>query len=289
VFFKPAKPYFYTKWRKYRVDCALICLHGAYGEDGATQGLMEMLGIPYTCSCVAASAECMDKDITKKILRADGVSCLDWRVITKDDFVSSPSIALAVAVTMGYPVIVKPARCGSSVGISIARDEKQLTHALGCALEYDEKVIIEHALEDFTELNCAVLKRGEKYVVSEVEMPLRQGDFLDYFDKYGASGGKRLLPAPIDKGKRDEIRSLAVRAFKSLSMSGVARIDFLVDKDGKTYVNEVNSIPGSLSFYLFPDIPASEICSAIIEDALFEFSRKNARKTEMDGELFSGK
>ena len=289
VYFKPALPYFFTKWKKYRIDCALLCLHGAYGEDGAAQGLMETLGIPYTCSSLAASAECMDKDVAKKILTADGVKCLDWRVITKDFYALGSASACAVASTLTYPVIVKPARCGSSVGISVARDGEAFVPALEAAFKYDEKVVVEHALEDFTELNCAVLKKGAKYVVSEVEMPVRKGEFLDYFDKYGASGGKHIIPAPIEESKRAEIKALALRAFKSLGCAGVARIDFLVDKDGKAYVNEVNTIPGSLSFYMFPDMTKREICDALIEDALYEFSRKGRRKTEIDGELFCSK
>ncbi len=288
-----SKPYLYCGLSKIRIDCALLCLHGANGEDGSVQGVLRLASIPFTGCDVTSSAVGMDKILMKDVFKSNGISCVDYVGITKEEHETYPCVTKAKVRKMGFPVIVKPSNAGSSIGISLARNSKELEKAITYALKYDNRIIIEKALVDFREVNCAVLKSEERYYLSDIEEPRKKGEILDYIDKYSISGkmARRNIPASIDKEVAEKVRELALKVFKALGCSGVARIDFMIDKDGKVYANEINTIPGSLSFYLFvtSSLSPEKICDLLIEDALYNQKRREELSYTYQNEIFATK
>lgn len=251
VHMRPASPYLYAKNGKKlcKIDCCLICNHGVNGEDGSLQGLLQLCGVPYTGSDVAASAAGMHKHMMKKLFAAANLPIVPYVVMRADEYVSDSYAALEkIKKTLSFPLIVKPCRAGSSIGIGIAHDYNELFAALRVALEWDNTAIIEQALTDFSEFNCAVLC-GE---ASEVEKPIGWKEFLTYEDKYLTKSESvgREFPARIDDTLREQIRTLAVEAYRAVGADGVARVDFLY-ADETLYVNEINTVPGSLSAYFY--------------------------------------
>ena len=217
----------------------------------------------------------------KTILKEAGVSVLDGRVFTLSDYADIGKMMDTIEEVFGYPVIVKPANLGSSVGISIAKDRVALSGAIDDAYRYATKVIVEHAITKLREINCAVLGDENEAEASECEEPLHTDSILSYEDKYvsNAKGGSkgmasvsRKIPAELSGEKREEVRNMAVKSFKALGCNGVARIDFMIDEeyDNKLYFNEINTIPGSLSFYLWEPlgIPYKELLDRMIQLAL---------------------
>lgn len=251
------------------IDVALPVVHGTNVEDGTLQGYLKLLGLPFTGCDVTSSAIGMDKYISKLILRECGVPVLDCVRLSAADHRASPEGSVSeIESAIGYPAIVKPINCGSSIGISKAASRDELTEALSDAFNYSEYVIVEPAVVALREINCSVLGDGELAEASECEEPISADRILSFKDKYLSSepskGGsksaesrgmaslKRLIPAPISPELREEVRSLSVKIFNALGCSGVVRIDFLFDTEGnKIYFNEINTIPGSLSFYLW--------------------------------------
>ncbi len=242
------------------LDVALPAVHGTNGEDGTLQGFFNLIGLPYAGCDILSSAVGMDKFVQKCVLKECGIPVLDALRLRSGD----REAAEKIEARFKYPVIVKPINLGSSVGISVAHDRAGLEDALELAETFSDSLLVEPAIEELVEINCAVLGDANGAVASECERPLGSDEILSYEDKYvgggkktsGASKGMatlgRELPAKIPDAMRDEIRSLALRAFEALGCSGVARIDFLLDgKEKKIYLNEFNTIPGSLAFYLF--------------------------------------
>ncbi len=251
VHLRPSEPYLYTKNGKkiFKLDCCLLCTHGANGEDGSLQGLIKISGIPFTGSGVTASAAGMDKDIMKKLFKAAELPIVPYVTLSADEYVNDSYAALGkIKSSLEFPLIVKPRGAGSSIGIGIAHDYNELFAAVRVALEWDTVAVIEQALENFDEYNCAVLC-GEP---SEVEKPVGWKEFLTYEDKYlsKSENVKREFPAAISDELRDKIRDLAVKAYNAVGADGVARVDFLYC-NGELYVNEINTIPGSLAAYFF--------------------------------------
>ncbi|MCL2083163.1 MAG: D-alanine--D-alanine ligase [Oscillospiraceae bacterium] len=244
------------------IDAALPLMHGTFGEDGCLQGLLEMLGLPYAGSDVLSSALCMDKAASKALLRAAGLPALDDAVLQADSFHGSTEAVLsAIESRYAYPVVVKPVNLGSSVGVTKAECREKLNAALGMAFGFSERVIIEPALVHMREINCSVLGDAQNARASICEEPVARDDILSYTDKYqsgkgvkqdGLSGQKRIIPADLSPGKTAEAQKLAVSAFSTLGCGGVARVDLMCDTlHDKFYINEINTIPGSLSFYLW--------------------------------------
>lgn len=270
--------HYFGKFKKVKIDCAVLCSHGKNGEDGTLQGLLTLSGIPFTGSSVFASAAGMDKEMSKKIFKADKIPVVKWMTADKTDNLGS--VIKKAEFTIGYPMIIKPACAGSSIGIGIADNEEKLANALTAAFLWDGKVMIEKALTDFTELNCAVIGDCECVEASEVEKPVSSGEFLSYNDKYHGKGKMsptRQFPADIDEHLKTKIKQTAKKAFLAIGAEGIARIDFLLDNTtGKLYVNEINTIPGSLALYLFPDKSASELIFLLINLAV---KRKAAQDT----------
>ena len=243
-----------------RIDVYIIVMHGLHGEDGTIQGLLELANVPYTSTSVAGSALGMDKIMMKQFFRGADLPVLPGIGVTRTRYLSEPkSVFEEVEKELGYPVFVKPANLGSSIGVSRADDRESLEDSLELAFEYDRRVLIEAGLDKPIELNCSVLGYDEEIEASPIEMPINQDEFLDFKDKYLASGGSkgmaslhRVLPAPIEDELRDEIQEMSRKIFRMLDCKGVVRIDYMFDKNaGKLYITEINTIPGSLAFYLW--------------------------------------
>ncbi|MDR3332653.1 MAG: D-alanine--D-alanine ligase [Synergistaceae bacterium] len=243
------------------LDAAFPIVHGTNVEDGALQGFFRTMSIPFVGPDVLASATGMDKFAAKAILRGDGIPVLDCaRVYIKSFFKDPDAAILDIERDVQYPMIVKPINLGSSIGISLASDSRGLKGALEYAFQYSDTALAERAVPNLKEINCAVLGDYELAIASECEEPINSDEILSYENKYlggprgskGMSGARRKFPADITPETRDLVRDLAVRTFHSLRCSGVSRVDLLMDSSsGEVWVNEINTIPGSLSYYLW--------------------------------------
>ena len=277
------------------IDLVFPVVHGTNVEDGTLQGYLKTIGVPFAGCDVTPSALGMDKYASKVILRENGIPVLDGFCYTLSDYARMDQLIVSIEEHVGYPVIVKPYNLGSSVGISVAKNRDELLHSVDDAFRYSRKIIAEHAITHLREINCAVLGDENKAQASECEEPIHTKDILSYADKYegGAKGAKgfsgsksgsmatsvsRKLPADISPALREEIRDLAVKAFQVLGCSGVARIDFMIDGEtGMLYLNELNTIPGSLAFYLFE--PLGIEYSALI-DRIIDLAMKKTREDD---------
>lgn len=246
------------------VHVAFPVVHGTNCEDGTLQGYLEFLGLPYVGCDVLSSAVGMDKAVFKYVMKAADIPVLDCITFYAREYADDREAVLKKAEEeIGYPMIVKPVNLGSSVGISKAKDRAALLDAVELAVSFSDKVLIEHAVTAIREINCSVVGDTDECMPSVCEEPFMNDEILSYEDKYmggsknsGGSKGmaslSRKIPADISEEKSTEIRELACRVFKALGAAGVVRIDFIIDTDtDKVYVNEINTIPGSLSFYLW--------------------------------------
>jgi len=278
----------FGKTKEIEIDIVFPAVHGTNVEDGTLQGFLKTLGVPFVGCDVTASAIGMDKFIMKAVLKEYDVPVLDSATYTLSDYQEMDALLDRAEKKFGYPVIVKPVNLGSSVGISVAKDRAELSRAVDDAFRYATKILIEHAITNLREINCSVLGDENEAEASECEEPLHSDEILSYEDKYvsnakgsgskGMASVSRKIPAELTPEKREEVRSLAVKSFKALGCNGVARIDFMIDEDtGKLYFNEINTIPGSLSFYLWEPlgVPYKELLDRMIKLAL-----KRARTEE---------
>lgn len=245
------------------IDVAFPIVHGTNVEDGALQGFLKTLNLPFVGCDVLASAICMDKFAMKIMLKEAGFPVLDGIRFTAQDYKNEEKILADTEIRFGYPVIVKPVDLGSSVGISKAENRQELEDALELAFQFADKILIEPAVVNLKEINCSVLGDYTAAEASELEEPISADKILSYKDKYmdggkktggskGMSSLKRKIPAEIPAETAEKIKEIAVNAFKYLDCNGVVRIDFLMDsKTGEFWINEFNTIPGSLAFYLW--------------------------------------
>ncbi len=269
------------------LDLVLPVVHGTNVEDGALQGFLRTLGVPFAGCDVFASAVGMDKFAMKALFRERSLPVLDAvRLSMRDYFDASDAAAERVIRAVGLPAVVKPVNLGSSVGIKVAHTKEELLDALRYAFQFAPACVAEKAVQNLREINCAVLGDADGVRSSECEEPVAADEILSYEDKYvnggkdGAKGGmqslKRKLPAPISAELREKIRKMAEEAFLALDCAGVARIDFLMDgKTGEVWVNEINTIPGSLSFYLWEPLGLSY---SELLDELVSLAFKRARR-----------
>jgi D-alanine-D-alanine ligase len=265
-------------------DVFFPCLHGSFGEDGSLQGLFELADVPYVGSGVAASAIAMDKALTKVICRNAGIPVLDWLVISRAEWQKDTTGALAqIEAFCAYPVIVKPVCLGSSIGVKRCNDRATLREAISTALILDDRVLAEKALSDFIEVNCAVMGPPEQ--ASACEQPVTNETILSFDAKYkrGGKGVKgrntpsgmaaldRIIPAPIPEELTQRVQNYAMQAFRAIGAAGTTRIDFLYQPaDDSLYLNEPNSIPGSMAFYLWEatGIPFDKLVDRLIAIAV---------------------
>ncbi len=291
-------------------DAALTVLHGMNGEDGTLQGMLEMWGVPYTSSGVLGSALGMDKIAMKQVFRAYGLPVLEDVCVDRHMWKSDRKAVLAkITSALKFPVYVKPANLGSSIGISKAGDEAQLADALDVAASYDRRILVERGIEDLMEINCSVLGFDGEAQASLTEMPVKWTEFLSFEEKYlrggksAKGGGKtapakggmaslsRKMPAPVSDETISEVERMAVAAFNALDCKGVARVDFLLDKRSeKLYVGEINTIPGSLSYYLWEEkgIKFSKLIDKLVEYAFKAAAEKNENVFSYTSTILNG-
>lgn len=281
-----------------QIDVAFPVVHGANVEDGSLQGFLRHYNIPFGGCDVAASAVTMDKYVMKTVLKDNDVPVLDCVTLNVKEYERGEEASWHRAEErIGYPVIVKPVNLGSSVGIKVARNREELQDALEYAFTFGPRVLIERAIMNLREINCAVLGDYEEAWASECEEPISSDEILSYEDKYvaGGKGGsegmrtaRRELPADLTPEKREEIRQMAVKTFQVLNCNGVSRIDFMIDRDtDQVYVNEINPIPGSLAFYLWEalDKPYAELLDDMVGLALKREREEKNMLTSFDSNI----
>ncbi len=260
------------------VECALMCTHGGNGENGAVVDYLNLCGIPTTAGSGAALSVAMDKWLTKLCLKGLGISTVKGVLVSK--FQDRNDIIEIVQNQLGYPVILKPCTGGSSIGIEIAKNEDELKNAINIAFEFDQKVLIEQALIDYEEYNCAAIGNSKDLIISEIDRPVKKDEILSFKDKYmqkNKKGGMKLLKRnfDIDEKLKRKIQTYTTKIYQELGFSGVVRIDFIFDKTkSKLYVNEINSIPGSLAIYLFnkKSINSLEFIDLLIKKSIEEYN-----------------
>lgn len=282
-----------------KIDVVIPVLHGSNGEDGIFEGVLETIGIPFAGCNTLASANGMDKITMKMILQANDVPVVEYVWFTdKQWFAQRESLIEKIEGKLGYPVIVKPANLGSSVGIGRAADRNQLIERIEDAEKYSTRLIVEKMVDNLQEINCSVLGDCDDYMMSVLEEPIKSGEILSYQDKYmgGTKGAKGMqasqkrIPAELPDDETKRIQFLAGETFRVLSCHGVSRVDVIVDsKTRDIYVNEINTIPGSLSFYLWEatGVPFEQLMDRLVQLAV-KRKREQARKTvSYDQNIFS--
>jgi D-alanine-D-alanine ligase len=288
----PKRGGLFSKKKELPIDVVFPAIHGVHGEDGSLQGLLELIDIPYVGAGVVGSGIGMDKIIMKAVLNENGLPILPYVQFTKHDWDSvSNDILNIIDEKITYPIYVKPAVSGSSIGVSQANDEDELRDAIELACRYCRRIVVEQGIENGYEINCSVM--GTHMPTPSVcEQPIASTDFLSFDDKYihqnsetesasdvssGMAGAQRKIPAPIPEKLTLHIQKLATEAFHVLDCAGIARVDFLVSSEDQVYVNEINTIPGSFSFYLWEPVGISftELVSQLVELAVETHQEKN--------------
>jgi D-alanine-D-alanine ligase len=296
-------------------DVFLPCVHGSFGEDGTLQGVFEMADVAYTGCGVLAAALSMDKIRSKAVCQAAGLPVLECRWTTRRAWAKEAAAFVAEAEKLGpYPLIVKPASLGSSIGVRRCDNQQQLREGVETALVYDERVLVEPALVSFREVNCSVL--GPPTQASVCEMPSYAGELLSFDSKYRAGGsGKggakrggskgagakgmaqggmaslnRTIPAPISPELTAQAQQLAMRGFEAIGAEGVARVDFLLDSASRLYFNEINTVPGSLAYYLWESsgLRFDQLVTRLVESGLERHASRRQTQYSMDANLLGG-
>jgi D-alanine-D-alanine ligase len=236
------------------IDVVFPSMHGTYGEDGSLMGLLRMAGVPFVGCDIFASAVAMDKVLTKQVVAAEGIPVVPYVWFTKNEWTKKANDIRARMGELGFPLFVKPVHLGSSIGISKAKSAEELERAIEVALHYDDKVLVEKSVENLIEVTLPIMGNEEPRV-AEVERPLNQTEFFDFTDKY-LSGGKKgagvntrysEIPAKVGDEMTKRVKDAGLRVYRALGCEGIARVDFLIDgKSNELYVNEVNTLPGSL-------------------------------------------
>lgn len=264
-----------------KIDCVLNCCHGMGGEDGAVSGLLDLNGIPNASPDMAGSAIFMDKALTKLFAKSVGVRTLPYFRLGEAEYAKRGAFALKCVEKLGYPVIVKPNRLGSSIGVTVARTRSELILALECAFAYDSAAIAETYLADRREVNCAALRTGGEIVVSPCEEPKTRNAFLTFKDKY-FDGGKEEhgeFPANLPQETAEKVRAYTKLLYRRADLRGIVRADFLIG-GGEVYFNEMNTVPGSLSWYLFcknlRQFP--QVLSAVLEQGIKDAQRRASKR-----------
>lgn len=265
-------------FRSKNIDLMIPIVHGSNSEDGTVAGFCKMLGVPYVGSDVIAAAVGQDKIFFKHILENSRLPVVPWFWFYGKNFDKNKEGILNKAKELGYPLIIKPATLGSSIGIMIANDEKSCVQAIDAAMLYDRKILVEKKIEPMREINCSILEDNGIYRASPLEEVVKSDEILSYQDKYesgdkskGIVSTSRIIPAEISEELTNKIQGLALQTSEVIGVSGVVRIDFLYDSNKEiVYVNEINTIPGSLSFYLWKEagIEFDRLMDILIESAI---------------------
>ena len=293
------------------IDIAFPIVHGTNVEDGVLQGYLQTIGIPYVGPNVYAAVAGQDKAIMKDIWKSLDIPMTEYVWFYDVDYRQNKEEVIKKVETLKYPVIVKPATTGSSVGINVCENETKLVEAIDEAIQYDSKIVVEEVVENLKEVNIAVMGNYEHQKVSVIEEVLSNNKFLTYTDKYiGGGKGKmkggvktpvkgskgmastsRKLPADLSEKTRKEVEDIAIRAFKGLGSAGNSRIDFLIDeKTNKVYINEINSIPGSLAFYLWDakDINFTQVLDDMINIGIKDYKKRLSKTHSFESNILQG-
>lgn len=272
----------FKKFKK--IDCALIVLHGMNGEDGKVMSMLSMCNIPYSSADPTESGVCLDKSIFKTYANGLNINTVKGKTYFDYEFKNNPENVLDdICENFDFPVIVKPATQGSSIGITVAKNKQELEDGLILSFELTEKTLVEEFLNNITEINVALLKDDNEIVVSELEQPIKNSDILSFENKYVNStksleSVSRIIPAKVDKNVKSEIINTAKLLFKNLNLKGVVRFDFIISEN-KVYLNEVNTIPGSLAFYLFKplNIKYNGLINLLIKNAYENYNNLKSK------------
>lgn len=291
------------------VDIVFPIVHGTNVEDGTLQGYLQSIGVPYVGGDVYASVVGQDKIYMKQIFKAENLPIADYIWFYDSEYQDDSEEIIKKIEHLKYPVIVKPCLLGSSVGISVAKDKEELKEAIDTAISYDNRIVVEKVVENLMEVNISVLGNYENYQLSAIEQVIPKSAFLTYEDKYiggGKTKGKngmkyksskgmvstdRIIPAPLEDKLKEKIEEIAIDACKALKTSGVVRIDFLVDtKTNKPYINEINNIPGSLSFYLWEPIGKeySELLDDLVNIGIKDYKHRTMKTHSFDTNILKG-
>ena len=288
------------------IDVAFPIVHGTNVEDGSLAGFLQMLDIPYTSCDVLGGAVGQDKTVMKDIFKAEGIPMVDYFVIYNADFEDAYEDYFKKAKKIGFPLIAKPANLGSSIGIEVIKTEEEFEEKISECLKYDFKVVVEKMIGNLKEVNISIIGGDEKAKCSAIE-EVTNG-FLDFDKKYqpgsGSKGAKkgvkvpaakgaskgmastvRKVPAELKEGQKEEIEKIALKVFRALNSFGCVRIDFMIDNDtDKVYCNEINTIPGSLAFYLWKEegVDFSQECDELINNALNRYARRSRKTYSFD-------
>lgn len=288
------------------LDIVLPIVHGKGAEDGSLAGYLDMVGVPYVGSKMLGASLGQDKVVMKQVMASCGLPIVDYTWFYDTEYLEDASKIKKEIKKLTYPVIVKPANLGSSVGITVAKTEKEVDNAINEAIKYDNKIVVEKMIPNLVEVNQAVLGDYEDSEVSAIAEMLTTNDFLTYEDKYigngKKTGGKKVtnggkmsnsamnIPAKLDKTMEKKINELSLKTFRALNLKGVARIDYLIDKKAKeVYINEPNTIPGSLSFYMFKVLGKSykELLDDLITMTIKEYKNEHKKTTSFETNILS--
>ncbi|MCC5926610.1 MAG: D-alanine--D-alanine ligase [Bacteroidetes bacterium] len=290
---------FFSKPKRHTFDVVLPAFHGADGENGAFQGVCEMFGLPYAGSGVAGSAIGMDKHLAKQLCSANGFPVVPDVCFYEREWVNRREEIIAQIAAMGFPVYVKPVSLGSSIGVSRATDEASLSLSVETAFRYDHHILVEKGVQPLKEINCSVLGTPEDCQASVLEQPVGSEEFLSFKDKYqrgdtgkGMASAERIIPAPLTDAQTAEIQQLSTGIFKALQCSGLVRLDFLVNSEtNEVFFNEINTIPGSFSFYLWSEsgVPFADLLEKLIQIALDRHRMYAGRVRSYETNLLSEK
>jgi D-alanine-D-alanine ligase len=266
------------------LDIVFPVLHGPYGEDGTVQGLLELANIPYVGAGVLASAVGMDKAVAKLVFAARGLPMAPYQVVLRQQWLAEPQeVESAVASSLGFPIFVKPANLGSSVGISKVKSAGELGAAMKLAADYDRKIVVEAAVPHAREIECAVLGNDapEASVPGEI---IPSGEFYDYQSKYLDQNSRTVIPAELPPAQSARVRSLAIEVFRAVDGAGMARVDFLMNgKEGTLFVNEINTIPGFTTISMYPKMWAASGLSypALLDKLITLAQERHAEKQHL--------
>ncbi|HIR49337.1 MAG TPA: D-alanine--D-alanine ligase [Candidatus Faecimonas gallistercoris] len=293
------------------IDIVFPVVHGTNVEDGGLQGYLQMIGVPFVGSDVYASVVGQDKVFMKDIWKNSKLPMTDYVWFYDVDYKQDSEEVIKKIEKLKYPVIVKPATTGSSVGIAVCSNREELIDAIDDSIQYDKKILVEEVVQNLKEVNIAVMGNYERQKVSEIEEVLSGNKFLTYADKYigdgkgklkgakvpmrgtskGMASANRKLPADINSKLRKEVEEVAVKAFKALGSSGNSRIDFLIDTEkDKVYINEINSIPGSLAFYLWEakDIDFTSVLDEMINIGIKDYKKRVSKTHSFETNILKG-
>ena len=285
------------------VDVVLPIVHGNNVEDGTLAGFLDTIGIPYVGPHVLGAALGQDKVAMKQVMSSSNIPIVEYTWFFDTEYLENKDAILKDIKKLGYPVVVKPATLGSSVGITFVKNEKDIEDALEEAISYDNKIVVEKAVDNLVEVNASVLGNYESQKVSPLEEVMGLDEILSYSDKYlsnsktkgsgskGMASTNRIIPARISKKLTKDIGETSKKVFKLLNLSGVCRIDYLIDKKTeKFYVNEPNTIPGSLSFYLWKeaDLKYSDLLDEMISIAIKEYKNKSKKTKSFETNILAG-